>query len=339
MSMEKITGVQHIEINPDEEGMRLDRWFRHHFPDLGQGQLQKLLRKGQIRLDGARVKANGRVLGGQVVRVPPLQVKPQAGRIKKSPVITQQDREFINAMVIHRDHHVIILNKPSGLAVQGGSGTKIHIDGLLAGLVDEGAEKPRLVHRLDKDTSGILVLAATSKAARSLTAAFRTKEARKLYWALVSGAPRPASGKVDLALSKAMCVTRSGGREQMVADEEGGKWAVTYYETLERAGQKLAWLALYPQTGRTHQLRVHMAEIGSPITGDGKYGGEEAMASGSDAIAPRLHLHARAISIPHPGGGRLDVLAPLRDHMCKSWQFLGFAENDHSQIPQWPEFD
>jgi 23S rRNA pseudouridine955/2504/2580 synthase len=337
--MTNTMSVQHIDISADEDGMRLDRWFRQHFPDVGQGQLQKLLRKGNIRLDGVRVKANDRVTSGQTVRVPPLQPANRTGKVKKIPVISDQDRKFMSDMVIHRDHHVIILNKPSGLAVQGGSGTKVHIDGLLTALVPEGAEKPRLVHRLDKDTSGILVLAATAKSARSLTAAFRTKDARKLYWALVAGAPRPASGKVDLALSKAMCVTRSGGREQMIADAEGGKWAVTYYETLERAGQKLAWLALYPQTGRTHQLRVHMTEIGSPIIGDGKYGGEDAMPSDTDAFAPRLHLHARAISIPHPGGGRLEVLAPLRDHMCKSWQFLGFNENEHSEIPQWPEFD
>jgi len=241
-------------------------------------------------------------------------------------------------MVIYRDHHIIVLSKPSGLAVQGGSGTKRHIDGLLPALVEEGAERPRLVHRLDKDTSGVLVIAATIKAARMLTAEFRTRNAKKLYWALVAGAPRPGTGKIDLALSKAMIDDRSGGREQMIADEDDGKRAVTYYETLERAGQKLSWLALYPQTGRTHQLRVHMAEVGSPIIGDAKYCGDEAMPTEGEAISAKLHLHARAVSIPNPGGGILEVIAPLTGHMRDSWKFLGFQESDYATISEWPEF-
>lgn len=342
-----MSGVQHIQITEDEEGMRLDRWFREHFPQLGHGQLQKLMRKGQVRLDGSRVKANDRVETGQSVRVPPLGEKPSNGKTtqRKETTISDRDRKFMNDMVLHRDKNVIVLNKPSGLAVQGGSGTKVHIDGLLPALVEVGAERPRLVHRLDKDTSGILVLAASVKAARALTASFRTSDARKLYWALVAGAPRPGNGKIDLALSKAMTQTRSGGREQMVAGGEDAKRAITYYETLDRAGQRFAWMALYPQTGRTHQLRVHMAEIGSPIIGDGKYGGEDAMPvesdAGSNALSSRLHLHARALSIPHPGGGQLNIIAPLRDHMRDSWKYLGFEENEYaniSTIDRWPEF-
>ncbi len=341
-----MSGVHHIEVSSDEEGMRLDRWFRSHFPDVSQGQLQKLLRKGDIRVDGARAKANVHVVGGQSVRIPPLNMSPKSDKEKQSnkPKVSEQDRKYMNDMVIYRDHHVIVLNKPSGLAVQGGTGTKVHVDGLLPALVEEGAEKPRLVHRIDKDTSGILVLAATAKAARLLTEAFRGKEVRKLYWALVENAPRPAKGKVDMALSKAMTETRAGGREQMIVDEEDGKWAVTLYETLEKAGQKLAWVSLYPQTGRTHQLRVHMAEIGSPIIGDGKYGNrdaaedDEGRPSGFDVLSERLHLHARGVSIPNPSGGVLDIVAPLTGHMKKTWKSLGFNENEYPGVPNWPEF-
>jgi 23S rRNA pseudouridine955/2504/2580 synthase len=337
--------VELIEVASDDEGIRLDRWFRQHYPDVGQGQLQKLLRKGQIRLDGAKAKTSDRVVGGQIIRVPPMSANTgKAGDDSKKNSVQQKapipdyDRQFMNDMVIYRDHHVIVLNKPSGLAVQGGSGTKRHIDGLLPALVGEGAERPRLVHRLDKDTSGVLVIAATQKAARMLTAEFRTKDAKKLYWALVAGAPRPGTGKIDLALSKAMVDDRSGGREQMIPDEVEGKRALTYYETLERAGKKLAWLALYPQTGRTHQLRVHMAEIGSPIIGDGKYGGEESMPSEGESISSKLHLHARSVSIVNPGGGKLEVTAPLIGHMKDTWKFLGFQESEYAAILEWPEF-
>lgn len=325
-------------VSNDDDGMRIDRWFRQHYPTLSHGHLQKMLRKGQVRLDGGRVKANHRVQVGQVVRVPPIPTPTSSP--KKSPthhkVISQEDRDLIQRLVIHRDEHVIVINKPAGLAVQGGSGTRRHVDGMLGALVHKNDDRPRLVHRLDKDTSGVLVVAVNANAARKLSSAFKSKEVRKLYWAAVNGAPSPASGRIDMALSKSSVNDSSNGREQMVPDESGGKRAITYFESLETAGRQIAWLALYPITGRTHQLRVHAVAIGHPIIGDGKYGGEEAFPL-IDGLDPQLHLHARAVQFPHPTGGVLEISAPLPAHMQNTWKAVGFLENDHNGIIQWPE--
>lgn len=237
-----MSAVEIHEIQEDEAGMRLDRWFKVRFPEVGHGQLQKMLRKGQVRLDGKRIKANERVESGQLVRVPPLNAGSVGTNVQKRTSkheISDVDRALLESCILHRDKSVIVLNKPHGLAVQGGSRTTRHLDGMLDALGAEGGERPKLVHRLDKDTSGVLILAATAKAARVLTAAFRTKDVRKLYWALVSGVPKPLSGRIDLALAKSSVGSRSSGREQMTPDPEDGKKAVTHYEVQEKAGRAL----------------------------------------------------------------------------------------------------
>ena len=333
-----MSNVTNRIISDVDDGIRIDKWFHQHYPALSHGHLQKMLRKGQVRLDGGRVKANHRVQAGQDVRVPPMPTPDTAPKKKPShqQKITDADIAFIQSLVIHRDQHVIVINKPAGLVVQGGTGTHRHVDGLLAALVGKNEERPRLVHRIDKDTSGILVLATNTNAARKLTAAFKSKEARKLYWAAVVGVPSPPTGRIDIALSKAPVGDSSRGREQMVPDEDGGKRSITYYETLERAGQQIAWVAFYPVTGRTHQLRVHAMAIGHPIVGDGKYGGEEAFPL-IDGLDRQAHLHSRAIQIPHPAGGKLEVSAPLPAHMVKTWRAIGFLEKDHDGIVDWPD--
>jgi 23S rRNA pseudouridine955/2504/2580 synthase len=318
-----MSGVQHIPVGADDADLRLDRWFRRHFPGLNHVQLEKLLRTGQVRVDGGRVKAAHRLAEGMTIRVPPLDdraaptVEERAARLPKP--VRAADVAAMQALVLYRDADVIAINKPAGLAVQGGTNTAKHIDGMLDALRFDSAERPRLVHRLDKDTSGVLLLARSAKSAAWLAAAFREKTARKVYWAVVAGVPKPRRGRIDLAIGKA----ETGNREKIVADEEGGRDAVTYYTVIENAGQKAAWLALLPLTGRTHQLRVHCAELGNPIIGDGKYGGDRAMLPGLENNR-QLHLHARSITLARPNGKVLSVTAPLSAHMAPTWKFFGF---------------
>jgi 23S rRNA pseudouridine955/2504/2580 synthase len=314
--------VQTIAVTADEAEIRLDRWFKRHFPGLAHGRLEKLLRTGQVRLDGRRAGAGDRVAPGQLVRVPPLgESKP----LPAAPAVSLQrgDATLLQRAVLHRDDAVIVIDKPAGLAVQGGTNSERHVDALLDTLRFGAAERPRLVHRLDKDTSGVLVLARTQAAAAKLAALFRSKAVRKVYWAVTAGVPKPRRGRIDQPLAKLM--GRAG--ERVVADEEEGKRAVTFYRTVSHAGDKIAWLALEPVTGRTHQLRAHMAGIGTPILGDGKYGGTAAHPAGVPQ-ARQLHLHARALSLPHPDGTRLTVTAPLPPHMRATFAFFGFEEGE-----------
>ncbi|MDP6572759.1 MAG: RluA family pseudouridine synthase [Rhodospirillales bacterium] len=317
-----VTGVTVATIADDEAGLRLDRWFRRHFPQITHARLQKLLRTGQVRLEGRRAKAGTRLAAGQSVRVPPLG-DDGAAPPREAPVVSATDAEALSAAVLHRDDHVIAINKPPGLAVQGGTGTRRHLDAMLDALRVDGGERPRLVHRLDKDTSGVLLLAAGAAAAAALTRAFRAKAARKVYWAAVAGVPRPARGRVDQPLAK----NPGPGRQRVAPDGATGKTAVTLYRVIERAGGKAAWLALEPVTGRTHQLRAHCMVLGTPVLGDGKYGGRGAFIEG-DAVARRMHLHARAIRLPHPEEGVLEVVAPLPAHMLATWRALGFDEEN-----------
>lgn len=316
--------VQTIEVTDAEDGMRLDRWFKAHYPGLAHGGLQRMFRTGQVRLDGARVKANTRVTAGQLVRVPPIDWQHSVPP-KRKPEVVDDDRDLIRSLVLYRDSSVIALNKPSGLAVQGGSKTDRHIDGMLDALTFEAKERPRLVHRLDRDTSGVLLLARTRKVAATLARSFEARQTEKTYWALVAGVPRPDRGRVKLALAK---MGREGDQRMVPveAHDKQGLHAETVYAMIDHAGRRFSWLALSPLTGRTHQLRVHMAAIGHPVIGDHKYGGEEADA-GED-FPNRLHLHARALRLDHPDGGTLDLTAPLPEHMQTSWQFLGFSEAD-----------
>ncbi|HVJ55459.1 MAG TPA: RluA family pseudouridine synthase [Aliidongia sp.] len=317
-----MSGVQQIPVAADDADLRLDRWFKRHFPGVHHVQLEKLLRTGQVRVDGGRVKAAHRLAEGMIVRVPPLDDRAAATPEERAPrppkPVRESDAAKLQALVLYRDADVIAIDKPAGLAVQGGTNTAKHVDGMLDALRFDAAERPRLVHRLDKDTSGVLLLARSAKAATWLAAAFREKTARKTYWAVVVGVPKPRRGRIDLAVAKA----ETGNREKVVADEDG-RDAVTYYTVVESAGQKAAWLALLPLTGRTHQLRVHCAELGTPILGDGKYGGEKSMLSGLEGTR-QLHLHARSITLKRPNGKELTVTAPLPAHMEPTWKFFGF---------------
>jgi len=308
------------KVGTEEGDTRLDRWFRRHFPALTQGALQKMLRTGQVRVDGKRVEANTRLLPGQEIRIPPLPDTPApAPRAPKA--VDERDRKALEAMVIHRDKDVLVLDKPHGLPVQGGPSISRHLDGMLDALRFDSEERPRLVHRLDKDTSGVLVLARTVAAAAKLAAAFRGRDVEKTYWAVTVGEPTPAAGRIDLALVK-----QGGPRgERTTAAEPGDREAaraVTDFRTLDAVRRRTAWLELKPITGRTHQLRVHCAEaLGCPILGDGKYGGAAAHMEG---LPGQLHLHARALRLPHPAGGTLEVMAPLPPHMKETFAFFGF---------------
>ena len=316
-----MSGVTTVTVRPEDGSGRLDRWFKRHFPDLGHGRLEKLLRTGQIRVDGKRARAGDPVAPGQSIRVPPLpEASPTATDTPRQKRARPQDVALLQDAVLYRDDWALVINKPAGLAVQGGTNTERHVDALLDGLRFESAERPRLVHRLDKDTSGVLLIARHAAAAAFFTRAFRDKTTRKIYWAIVAGLPRPERGRIDLGLTKG----GGGGRERVHADDTGGRSAVTYYRVIDHAGSRASWVALLPVTGRTHQLRAHCAALGTPILGDGKYGGSAAQLAGG-AAAHRLHLHARSLEIPHPDGGTLRVSAPLPPHMRRLWEFFGFA--------------
>jgi len=319
-----MAGIEHIEVDQDEADMRLDRWFKVHYPGLGFGALQKLLRSGQVRVDGGRVKSDTRVQPGQTVRIPPMQADhkksgPIAGKaLKHSP-----DAELLSRMLIYEDKRVFVLNKPAGLAVQGGSGVVRHIDKMLEAWTNQKGEKPRLVHRLDRDTSGVLVIARSRGAAQKLTEAFRHRTTKKTYWSLVKGMPRKNEDKISTWLVKEQ--TPDGDRMRVARHgEPDSDHAVSYYRVVDTVANRLTWLEMEPYTGRTHQLRVHALHIGHPIIGDPKYFIDDPNWEFPGGMQKRLHLHARHIDIPHPDGGRLKVTAPLPPHMVQSWNLLGF---------------
>ena len=312
-----MSAVETRTVGGDEAEVRLDRWFRRHFPELGHGRLQKLLRTGQVRIDGRRAQANARLSPGQTIRIPPLAAAehPREPARAAPSRVDPGDAEWLRSRILYQDHALMVLDKPAGLAVQGGTRTPRHLDGMLQGLAAEG-ERPRLVHRLDRDTSGLLVVARTAAAAAKLTAAFRRHQVAKLYWALVVGRPPKARGRIDRPLAK-----QPGRGGERVAASEGGVAAETEYRVVARAGKVAAWLALKPLTGRTHQLRAHCMLLGTPIVGDGKYGGAAAHPAG----APKgLMLHAREIRLPHPDGGVLELCAPLSETVLAGFRWLGF---------------
>lgn len=337
-----MSGVQTLSVTVSEADMRLDRWFKAHYPGVTFVRLQKLLRSGQVRVDGKRAQTNQRLSPGQAIRIPPLddaatqKPVPTGGRPK--PTLNPQDERELRAMVLYRDDAVLVLNKPAGLAVQGGEKQTKHLDAMLD-LLAEGGERPKLVHRLDKDTSGVLLLARTAPAARKLTESFKGRDALKQYWAVTVGVPHHPAGRINAALVKSSGTT--GGREkQTIADrdDEDAKWALTHYATVDQAGRQAAWLALWPRTGRTHQLRVHCQAMDTPILGDGKYGGQDAFLSGVD-LPRKLHLHARRLTLPHPTGrGLIDVTAPMPAHMKTTFDLLGFIEADgRSLVPPFED--
>jgi 23S rRNA pseudouridine955/2504/2580 synthase len=316
-----------VRIAHDDDGIRLDRWFKRHYPALTHGRLEKLLRTGQVRVDGKRVKAADRVNSGQTLRLPPQIVH---GDLTEKPRPKPQAKVSgsLQDHIIYMDKNVIVLNKPSGLATQGGSGLTQHVDGMLDSIAFEKNARPKLVHRLDRDTSGVLVVARTASSASELSRALATRDAQKIYWALVKGVPSVKRGTIKAALAKEGGHGPHGRDERMAtvdAADEGAKDAVTDYAVIDTAGEEFAWLAVKPLTGRTHQIRVHLASIGTPIVGDFKYGGADVRGRGE--IENRLHLHARSIDIARPDGGRLHADAPLPPHMLKSWELLGFDPN------------
>ena len=313
--------------------MRVDRFFEARFPGLSFSHIQRIIRKGEVRVNGKRAQPKARLKTGQTVRIPPLRLEsPKPGENASDE---QKDRAFIKSITLHEDADVLVLNKPMGLAVQGGSGTTRHLDGMLGALRSPDGQRPRLVHRLDKDTAGCLLVAKTRFAAAALAKTFRSRSARKIYWALVPGVPKPKQGRVSTFLAKEeraddsfMRVARHG--------EEGASHAVTYYAVVETAASKLAWLSLKPVTGRTHQLRVQMAHIGHPIVGDPKYFSKEnwEFPGGMQNV---LHLLARRIVVPHPRGGVIDATAPIPPHMQQSWNLLGFDAKRYDPIEEAPE--
>jgi len=314
-----MTGVETVTVRPEDGAGRLDRWFRRHYPALNHGRLEKLLRTGQVRVDGKRARAGDAVAPGQAIRVPPLAEPSTPPPVRR---VRPQDEGLLPKLVLYRDASAIVLNKPAGLAVQGGTKTGRHVDGLLDTLRFDSGERPRLVHRLDKDTSGVLLIARNAAAAAFFTRAFREKATRKTYWAAVIGLPQLAQGRIDMALAKRV----GAGGERVQVDDEDGKSAVTYYRVMDHVGDRASWLALLPVTGRTHQLRAHCAALGTPIIGDGKYGGSAAHLAGVVA-ATGLHLHARSLQTPSPEGGTLRVTAPLPPHLRQTWDLLGFSSD------------
>ncbi len=318
--------VKRHTVTPEEAGMRLDRWFKLHFPQVTFAYLNKLTRTGQVRVAGARVKTSTRLAAEQEIRVPPLAFDTRPADTPKADVktLTPTERRLFDQMVIHEDRDIFVLNKPSGFAVQGGSKTHHHLDGLLMGLGVELKERPLLVHRLDRDTSGVIVIARRRSVAAALGKLFATRAVKKTYWAIVKGVPKPAQGRIEVALIKAKGPDGDRMRASEEGEEDDEQLAVTHYSVIAKAGNAASWVSLKPVTGRQHQLRAHMAHIGTPIFGDEKYGGLDDMPVG---VPQKLHLHARRIVFPHPRDGIIDISAPLPEHMLTSFKLFGFDPN------------
>jgi 23S rRNA pseudouridine955/2504/2580 synthase len=317
-----IQDVRQYTVGYDDDGIRLDRWFKRHLPEASFNIVSRWARTGQLRVDGRRATPGDRLEAGQIIRVPPAEPEsaaaPKPKMKRERAPLSPEDTEFTQSLVIHRDRAAIVVNKPPGLATQGGTKTDRHLDGLLDALIFDAENRPKLVHRLDKDTSGALILARSANAAGHFAKAFSSRTARKVYWALIVGVPSIDDGMIELPIAK----QPGTGGEKMHVDEKEGSPARTRYRVIERAGNTAAWVELQPFTGRTHQLRVHMAAIGHPIVGDGKYGGPEAFLSGG--ISRKMHLHARRIKVDHPNGGVIDVTAEPPRHFADSIALLGF---------------
>lgn len=304
-------------VAEEDDGIRLDRWFKRHRPGTPHALIARWARSGELTIDGRKADVSDRIEAGQTIAMPVPPAAPSGPRPRKEKALSPADIALAEAMVIHRDKSALVLDKPPGLATQGGTKTDSHVDGLLGALQGDAAVRPKLVHRLDKDTSGALLVARTPRAAAWFAKAFSNRSARKTYWAIVVGVPDIAQGEIDLPLAK----QPGSGGEKMHVDEKGLP-SKSRYRIIERAGNSAAWVELQPLTGRTHQLRVHMAAIGHPIVGDGKYGGKGAFLTGT--ISRKLHLHSRRLRIDHPDGGAIDISAPVPPHFADSLEALGF---------------
>lgn len=302
----------HVFVIEGAEPVRLDRWLKRQIPHLGQGLLEKWLRQGKIKLNDTKVKSNERVQAGDVISIyadfTTLQEKPETTTPKTDLILSANEIAWLESLIIWEDEELLVLNKPVGLAVQGGSKTHKHLDGYLQALGKIRNQRYRLVHRLDRDTSGVFIVAKTLEMATHLATLFKERDTGKTYWAVVLGHPKPGIGKIKAALIK-----EKSDREKMVVDEKNGKKAVTAYRTIKKLIDKrkpeLTWLELTPETGRTHQIRVHCQYLGCPIIGDGKYGGKEAI-----KINKTMHLHARALKIIDRNGNKFTFTAPPPVH-------------------------
>lgn len=320
-----VISVRQMTVGADDDGARLDRWFERHAPEFGFAAVARLTRTGQIRLDGARVQPGDRVAAGQVVRVPPF--RSEKPEVRERKAVSPEDAAFVAGLVIHQDAHAIVINKPPGLATQGGTGIHRSVDGLLDALQFEAGARPKLVHRLDKDTSGVLLLARSARAAGFFSKAFSGRTARKVYWALVMGSPRQDAGMIELPIGK----QAGSGGEKMAIDTANGLVARTRFRVIDRAADRAAFVEFQPLTGRTHQIRVHALAMGCPIVGDGKYGGADALLTGG--ISRKLHLHARRLLIDHPDGAPFDIRAELPEHFQNSMTMLGFEAAAGDALP------
>jgi 23S rRNA pseudouridine955/2504/2580 synthase len=323
-----MSDIRTFTVAPDDDGIRLDRWFKRHLPDTSFTTVAMWARTGQLRVDGAKAAPGDRIAVGQVLRMPPPEPVQATPKPKKErPPLSEDETRYAQEMVIHKDAQALVLNKPPGLATQGGTKTIQHVDGLLDALQYDGESRPKLVHRLDKDTSGALLIARTSRAAAFFAKTFSSRSAKKVYWALVVGVPSIEDGMIELPLAK----QPGTGGEKMHVDEENGMPSRSRYRVIERAGNSTAWVELTPFTGRTHQLRVHMNAIGHPIVGDGKYGGPAAFLTGN--ISRKMHLHSRRIKVDHPDGGSIDIEAELPTHFAESLASLGFDQMLGNMMP------
>jgi len=316
-------------VAEDDDGIRLDRWFKRHLPDTSFNTVSRWARTGALRVDDRKASPGDRVATGQLLRMPPAEAAPAEGKRAVRPVVplTEDEERYVQEMVIERTRDALVLNKPPGLATQGGTKTNQHLDRLLDGLADDQGQRPKLVHRLDKDTSGVLLVARSARAAGHFAKTFSSRTARKVYWALVVGVPSPENGSIDAPLAK----QPGTGGEKMHVDEEQGQSARTLYRTIDIAGNRAAWVELQPLTGRTHQLRAHMAAIGHPIVGDAKYGGADAFLTGG--VSRKMHLHARRLRVDGPDGKAIDVTAELPPHFSESLGMLGFSAMDGDNMP------
>jgi 23S rRNA pseudouridine955/2504/2580 synthase len=318
--------IEKRPVRPDDDGLRLDRWLKKYYPALPHTLVQKLVRTGQVRVDGGRMKADARLTAGQEIRIPTHFAAPPAEAVpslKPPPGLSKADRDFIERMIVFENDVIVVLNKPYGIAVQGGTKTSRHIDGLLAGMADRfGGERPRLVHRLDRDTSGILLVAKDRQTAARLGHLFQTRSVQKIYWAVTCGVPKPPQGKIEAPLVKSAGPEGDRVRKARPGEQDLAQHATTYYSVIDRVLQKLAWVSLKPVTGRQHQLRAHMNILGTPILGDQKYGDVADLPM--DGIENKLHLHARRLTLKDAKAGDIDISAPLPLHMAKTFEHVGF---------------